>query len=148
MRHLKIAVSLMLMIVFAVGGCSSNSTSSCQAGDGKTVTTAAGLKYEELQVCNGTAAAEGKNITINYTGYVKDGDQQRQFQDIRGLMFRVGAGQVIRGLDLGVVGMKVGGKRRLTISPDLAYGAKGDTSIRVPSNATLIYDVELVSVAQ
>lgn len=144
-RHVA-TISISILVLFTLGACGSNS-SQCQAGDGKTVTTSAGLKYEELQVCGGSEAVDGKNVTVNTTVYVKDGDQQRQIQDVRGLIFRVGAGQVVRGLDLGVVGMKVGGKRRLTLSPDLGYGAKGDTSNRVPSNATLIYEVELVSIA-
>src|SRR5947207_2752498 len=103
----------------ALAGCGSpSSTSQCQAGDGKTVTTAAGLKVQELQVCGGTEATNGKNATVNYTISVKDGDQQRQVQDVHGFVFRLGSGQVVRGLDLGVAGMKVGGKRRLTLNPD------------------------------
>ena len=150
MKHHVATISISILVVCILGaacGSGSSNSSQCQAGDGKTVTTAAGLKYEELQICNGSEAGDGKNVTVNTTVYVKDGDQQRQIQDVRGLIFRVGAGQVVRGLDLGVVGMKVGGKRRLTLGPDLGYGAKGDASIHVPSNATLIYEVELVSIA-
>lgn len=145
-KRLVVMVSLLILAAFTLAAC--GGSSQCQAGDGKTVTTSSGLKYEELQVCGGTVATEGKKVTVNYTAYVKDGVQQQQFQQVRGATFQQGTGQVVRGLELGVLGMKVGGKRRLTLTPDLGYGRAGDTSQHVPGNATLIYEVELVSVAQ
>lgn len=106
----------------------------------------AGLQTEELQAGTGLQASKGKTVSVHYTGWLTDGtkfdsslDRGRPFE------FRLGAGMVIQGWDQGVVGMKVGGKRRLTIPPELAYGQRGFPGA-IPPNATLVFEVELVDV--
>ena len=94
----------------------------------------------------GTEAVKGSNVTVHYTGWLTNGkkfdsslDRNQPFQ------FTLGAGQVIRGWDEGVAGMRVGGKRQLRIPPELGYGARGAGNV-IPPNATLIFDVELLAV--
>jgi len=105
------------------------------------------LVIEDLTVGTGDAAQAGDTVSVNYTGWLTDGTQFDSSYD-RGqpFNFQLGVGSVIPGWDQGVVGMKVGGKRRLTIPPDLAYGASGRGSI--PPNATLIFEVELVEITK
>jgi FKBP-type peptidyl-prolyl cis-trans isomerase FkpA len=105
----------------------------------------------DLRVGDGAEAVSGKLLTVNYTGWLYDASQAeqkgRQFDTSVGktpFSFRLGAGQVISGWDRGVAGMKVGGLRRLVIPASLAYGAAGVGSI--PGNATLVFDVDLLSV--
>ncbi len=110
------------------------------------VTTPSGLQYEDINVGSGATAEAGKTVQVRYTGTFTDG---RQFDSSVGrspdyIEFKLGAGNVIKGWDEGIAGIKVGGQRKLTIPPDLAYGAKGIGPI--PPNATLLFDVELVAV--
>ncbi len=111
---------------------------------GKEVTTESGLKYVDLVVGTGRQAELGDTATVHYTGWLENGKQFDSSRD-RGepFSFRVGAGRVIKGWDEGVQGMKVGGKRRLIIPPDLGYGARGAGSV-IPPNATLTFEVELL----
>ncbi len=104
------------------------------------------LKIEELAEGSGKEAKAGMTAEVHYTGWLTDGKKFDSSLD-RGdpLSFRLGAGQVIRGWDQGVQGMKVGGKRRLTIPPELAYGDRGFPGA-IPPKATLIFEVELVGV--
>lgn len=105
-----------------------------------------GLKIENLVVGTGTEAVAGKKVTVNYLGTLADGTKfDSSYDRAVPFSFKLGAGEVIKGWDLGVVGMKVGGKRKLTISPSLGYGATGAGSV-VPPNATLIFEVELLKV--
>ena len=105
-----------------------------------------GLISEDLQVGNGAEARTGARVRVHYTGRLVDGKQFDSSVD-RGepFGFRLGAGEVIKGWDQGVAGMKVGGKRKLTIPPELAYGDRGFPGA-IPPRATLIFDVELVAV--
>ena len=105
-----------------------------------------GLKVEDLKVGNGTEAVSGKTVSVHYTGWLTDGKKFDSSVD-RGkpFPFRLGAGQVIRGWDMGVAGMKVGGKRKLTIPPDLGYGARGAGNV-IPPNSILVFEVELLEV--
>ena len=112
----------------------------------KVVTTASGLKYEDLVVGKGESPKVGQTVTVHYTGTLTDGkkfdsslDRNEPFQ------FQIGVGQVIKGWDEGVMTMKVGGKRKLTIPPTLGYGANGAGDV-IPPNATLLFDVELLGV--
>lgn len=103
-----------------------------------------GLVISDQTVGTGAEAVAGSTITVNYTGRLTDGTQFDTSIGRAPFSFKLGAGQVIAGWDKGVAGMKVGGKRKLTISPELGYGAAGQGPI--PPNATLIFDVELLDV--
>jgi FKBP-type peptidyl-prolyl cis-trans isomerase FkpA len=118
----------------------------CGGGDSGTAPTDSGqVASEDLVVGTGATAVAGDSLTVNYTGWLADGTKFDSSYD-RGqpYPFRLGAGQVIKGWDQGIPGMKVGGKRRLIIPPSLAYGSSGYGPI--PPNATLKFEVELVSI--
>jgi FKBP-type peptidyl-prolyl cis-trans isomerase len=104
-----------------------------------------GLKYVDLTVGTGTIAEPGMNVSVHYTGWLTDGTKFDSSLD-RGqpITFRLGAGQVVRGWDEGIAGMRVGGKRKLTVPPELGYGPGGRGPI--PPNSTMLFDVELISV--
>ncbi len=104
------------------------------------------LKIEDLKVGTGVAAISGKKVTVNYLGTLTDGTKFDSSYD-RNLTFsfNLGAGEVIQGWDQGIVGMKVGGKRKLTIPSSLGYGTTGAGNV-IPPNATLIFEVELLKV--
>ncbi len=113
-------------------------------------TTETGLIIEDLVLGEGEAAAAGRQVTVHYTGWlVNDGAAGRKFDSSKDrgdpFDFPLGAGHVIRGWDEGVQGMKVGGTRRLTIPPELGYGARGAGGV-IPGNATLLFEVELLAV--
>ena len=112
--------------------------------------TASGLKYVDTKVGDGAAATPGHKVSVHYTGWLNNnGEKGRKFDSSldrnQPFAFGLGAGQVIRGWDEGVAGMKVGGQRTLTIPPQLGYGARGAGGV-IPPNATLIFDVELLGV--
>jgi FKBP-type peptidyl-prolyl cis-trans isomerase len=103
------------------------------------------LVIEDLVVGTGATAVTGNTVSVHYVGRLQNGTQFDSSYDAgRPFPFRLGAGQVIAGWDQGVPGMKVGGKRRLTIPPSLAYGSQGFGPI--PPNATLVFDIELLSI--
>lgn len=104
------------------------------------------LQIEDLAVGTGGEAMSGKKVTVNYVGTLTNGAKFDSSYD-RGqpFSFNLGAGQVIKGWDQGVLGMKIGGKRRLVIPPDLGYGAQG-AGASIPPNATLVFEVELLAV--
>ena len=114
------------------------------------IKTASGLTIEDLVVGNGATAAAGQRVSVHYTGWLDSGgkpgakfdsskDRGQPFQ------FSLGKGEVIRGWDEGVAGMKIGGKRKLTIPPNLGYGSRGAGGV-IPPNATLLFEVELLAV--
>src|SRR3954463_15390296 len=103
------------------------------------------LKIEDLQLGTGAEAVTGKNVEVQYTGWLTDGKKFDSSVGRGPFAFPLGGGRVIKGWDQGVVGMKVGGKRKLTVPPDLAYGAKGFPGA-IPPNATLVFEVELLAV--
>jgi FKBP-type peptidyl-prolyl cis-trans isomerase len=115
--------------------------------DGAGVTLPSGLVYWDLTTGTGAVAAKGSKVKVNYTGWLLEQgtkfdssyDRHQPFE------FTLGAGQVIKGWELGVAGMKVGGKRQLRIPPELAYGWRGQPP-DIPRSAYLIFDVELVDV--
>jgi len=109
-------------------------------------TTPNGLTYQDLTEGTGTEAAKGMQVSVHYTGWLMDGTKFDSSKDRnQPFDFPLGAGQVIRGWDEGVAGMKVGGTRKLTIPPSLGYGARGAGGV-IPPNATLVFEVELLGV--
>lgn len=121
-----------------------------QGAPGKMTEMADGLKYTDTTVGSGAEATPGHKVTVNYTGWLdENGKKGKKFDSSldrnEPFTFALGAHQVIRGWDEGVAGMKVGGKRTLTIPPELGYGARGAGGV-IPPNATLIFDVELLKV--
>ncbi|MCG2586010.1 FKBP-type peptidyl-prolyl cis-trans isomerase [Massilia sp. TS11] len=115
------------------------------------ITTESGLQYEDTIVGDGAEAQAGQYVTVHYTGWLRndDGSLGSKFDSSKDrddpFEFPLGKGHVIRGWDEGVLGMKVGGTRRLTIPSNLGYGARGAGGV-IPPNATLIFDVELLAV--
>jgi FKBP-type peptidyl-prolyl cis-trans isomerase len=105
------------------------------------------LLKEDLVVGSGATAEAGQDVVVHYVGRLADG---KQFDSSRArrdpLDFALGAGDVIKGWDQGIPGMKVGGKRRLTIPPELAYGEHGLAGV-IPPQATLVFEVELLEIA-
>ena len=134
---------LSLLFVVACGG---------DDGGGGTptgpTTTTAPYSQTDLVVGTGTAAINGSNVTVAYTGWLHDSTRPdakgTQFES-SSITFQLGTGRVIRGWDLGIVGMRVGGQRRLVIPPDLAYGSAGSPP-RIGPNNTLVFDVTLNAV--
>lgn len=162
----RIASALILVALITLTGCNFGASGpggptgtptsiapgvGCAPGDGKMVTTAAEVKYEELQVCSGVTAKLGDTVTINYTASAKDGDNLRPlmstYDKSQPYTFKIGNG-IPPGVDQGVIGMTVGGKRRLTLIPSLGFGAAGDSSKSVPANATLVYEVQMMEIKQ
>lgn len=155
---MKRAIIALLALSLAILGCkkaekqpeektaAAPSVEETQVEPGKTVITASGLNYVDLVVGTGAVAEAGKTVVVHYTGWLEDGtkfdssvDRNKPFE------FQLGAGRVIKGWDEGVVGMKEGGKRKLIIPPELGYGERGAGG-RIPPNAVLIFEVELLEV--
>jgi FKBP-type peptidyl-prolyl cis-trans isomerase len=117
--------------------------------EGKPTKMASGLEFFDIKVGAGEVAVKGKPVSVHYTGWLITGKKFDSSLD-RGkpFPFTLGAGQVIKGWDEGVAGMKVGGKRQLRIPPDLAYGSRGVGNGLIPPNSALIFDVELLEVGK
>ena len=120
------------------------------AANAEIVTLPSGLKYQDEVVGTGPEPKAGQQVTVQYTGWLDEGGQKgKKFDSSRDrnqpFSFPLGAGQVIKGWDLGVATMKTGGKRTLIIPPELGYGARGAGGV-IPPNATLIFDVELLAI--
>jgi len=133
-----------LIACFTVfSGCATSQSASSAAPASPVESLPSSLQVEEMKVGQGDEATAGKQVTVQYEGFLTDG---RRFassaRDGRPLSFTLGKGQVIRGLDEGILGMKAGGKRRLVIPPRLAYGLPS----ALPADATVVYEVELLSV--
>ena len=147
MKLTYIAVFMLFGLLAAVSGQAQNDNSSPTKVEGKGKSTSSGLQYWDLKEGTGATASAGKTVSVHYTGWLaKDGKKFDSSVD-RGqpFMFQLGAGQVIKGWDEGVSGMKIGGKRQLRIPPELGYGARGAGGV-IPANATLIFDVELLAI--
>jgi FKBP-type peptidyl-prolyl cis-trans isomerase len=112
-------------------------------GDG--VKTPSGLQYWDIKVGTGQEAKKGDHVKVHYTGWLTSGKKFDSSVGGKPFEFRIGNGDVIKGWEEGVVGMKIGGKRQLRIPPDLAYGNSGYPGA-IPPNATLIFDIQLVAV--
>ena len=141
MKSLSISsLVAMLLLTFSLG------VGGSMAESNQEVTTPSGLKYVDQVVGTGEVAVAGKTANVHYTGWLENGKKFDSSVD-RGqpFSFPLGAGRVIKGWDEGVQGMKVGGKRKLTIPSDLGYGSRGAGGV-IPPNATLVFDVELLGV--
>jgi FKBP-type peptidyl-prolyl cis-trans isomerase len=133
--RLLAVVAVISLAVFATAGCG-------RKGAPRTV---GGVTIQDLKVGSGATAASGKTVSAHYTGRFPDGNKFDSSYDAGApIEFPLGTGKVIKGWDIGIEGMRVGGKRKLTIPPELAYGARGNGP--VPPNATLVFDVELIAV--
>lgn len=123
------------------------STTSPTKVTGPGVKTDSGLQYWEIRVGNGATAKEGSRVRVHYTGWLTNGKKFDSSVDAgRPFDFTIGNGEVIKGWEEGVAGMRVGGKRQLRIPPSLGYGADGTPGGPIPPNATLIFDVQLLAV--
>lgn len=129
--------------LFAVAIIACITISSC--GAPKTIGSTKGLTVEDSKVGNGKEARDGSKITVHYIGTLIDGTKFDSSRDKnRPFSFILGDGIVIEGWDIGLQGMKVGGIRKLTISPDLGYGS--DAHNKIPANSTLLFEIELLDV--
>ncbi len=149
----KLIVIMLLVAAVVIPACSQKEVKPAAGAKGapvtaNMVTTPTGLSYADLVVGNGPAPVPGKAVKVHYTGWLENGTKFDSSVD-RGepFVFTLGAGQVIPGWDEGVMTMKVGGKRKLVIPPQLGYGAAGAGGA-VPPNATLIFEVELLDVVK
>jgi FKBP-type peptidyl-prolyl cis-trans isomerase FkpA len=110
---------------------------------------AGGLEVEDLKAGDGAVATAGKAVTVHYTGWLLNGkkfDSSYDHDPPAPINFVLGTGRVIKGWDMGLEGMRVGGKRKLTIPPPLAYGERGTPGGPIPPSSTLVFDVDLVGV--
>ena len=108
--------------------------------------TQSGLIISDILIGEGEEAISGKTVTVEYTGRLENGEQFDSSIGRAPFIFPLGEGRVIKGWDEGVQGMKVGGKRELTIPPELGYGSRGAGNV-IPANATLIFEIELLKVS-
>jgi FKBP-type peptidyl-prolyl cis-trans isomerase FkpA len=132
---------VLLAVAVSQVGCSR------KHGAAKQAPRADGLVIEDLKEGAGPVAGKGQTVSVHYTGWLKDGTKFDSSLD-RGqpIEFLLGQGVVIKGWDAGLDGMRVGGKRKLTIPPEMAYGARGTPGGPIPPNATLVFEVELVAI--
>src|SRR5207237_7601465 len=150
MRLIYLSAPAQPFTVVALIASSPITPAAAQGAPGKMSELPSGLKYTDSKVGDGATATAGHKVSVHYTGWLyNNGTKGAKFDSSldRGqpFAFGLGAGQVIRGWDEGVAGMKVGGKRTLIIPPELGYGARGAGGV-IPPNATLMFDVELLGV--
>ena len=151
MRYVTaIAILLALTAVFVLAQSAARKsgpdTSAPTKVTGDGVKTDSGLVYWDIRVGNGAVAKEGSHVRVHYTGWLTSGKKFDSSVDAgKPFDFTIGNGEVIKGWEEGITGMRVGGKRQLRIPPDLAYGAEGSPP-DIPPNSTLIFDVQLLGV--
>ncbi|WP_243371631.1 FKBP-type peptidyl-prolyl cis-trans isomerase [Geotalea sp. SG265] len=151
----KFIVMLLLLVAVVIPACAQKESkivaepkATAASAAANAVKTPSGLSYTDLVPGSGPSPTAGKPVKVHYTGWLENGTKFDSSLD-RGepFVFTIGAGQVIPGWDEGVMTMKVGGKRKLIIPPQLGYGAAGAGGV-IPPNATLIFEVELLDVAR
>lgn len=156
LRRQRIILTIIILIALsAVGyfaftalnrGNTATATATPSAGQSGMITLPSGLQYEDNVVGTGKEAKSGDSVVVNYSGYLADGTMfDSSINRGTPFEFTLGQGQVIKGWDEGIVGMKEGGKRKLIIPPDLAYGSEGRPPV-IPPDATLTFDVDLITV--
>ena len=150
-KTILIAIVVIVLVVVILGiyflFTSMNKNTTPPENIKSNITDIQGMKVEVLKEGNGVAVKNGDNVTVNYVGTLQDGKKFDSSIDRNApFSFMVGEGRGIKGWDLGVVGMKVGEKRKLTIPPELAYGSV--SFLMIPSNATLTFEVELLGISQ
>jgi len=143
-RYYLIITTIMILSIFSCSS-SKDATKKDSSNDNEFITTPSGLKYKDIVVGNGPSPKEGQTCIVHYHGTLENGTVFDSSVD-RGtpFEFKIGVGQVIKGWDEGVMTMKVGGKRKLIIPANLAYGNRNIGSI--PANSTLIFEVELLNI--
>ncbi len=141
-NYRNVIILLMALVIFSCAGTDKSKDTNKEL---KTITTASGLKYIDLVEGTGNAALNGQTLLVHYVGTLDNGvefDNSRERNEP--ITVRLGAGKVIKGWDEGLLGMKVGGKRKLIIPPDLGYGAR--RSGPIPPNSTLYFEVEVLEI--
>jgi FKBP-type peptidyl-prolyl cis-trans isomerase len=146
--RIRYSVALLACLALVQTGVAMQEKKDDKGKEEKIVTTKSGLKYVELEEGKGPEAKAGEEVTVHYTGWLKDGKKFDSSKD-RGKPFpvTVGVGQVIKGWDEGLQGMKAGGKRKLIIPADLAYGARGFPGA-IPPNAELTFEIEMIKIGR
>ncbi len=141
--RMKIGLIGLLVLILVLAGCGGK-----DANNEDVVTTKTGLQYVDIKTGEGRMPKLGDTVVVHYTGWLEDGTKFDSSVD-RGepFEFSIGMGQVISGWDEGVGTMRVGGVRKLTIPPDLGYGASGAGGV-IPPNATLTFEVELLEIRE
>ncbi len=145
----KLFLALLLSAAFVTTACSEHMTTPAATPN----STVSELVKTDVKLGTGAIAVAGHNVSVHYTGWLYDAKapdhKGKKFDSSRDrgqpFEFPLGQGQVVRGWDVGVVGMKVGGQRTLIIPPDMGYGSRGAGGV-IPPNATLVFDVELLGV--
>ncbi len=154
-KHIAIIiviVAIALTAVFVVTQTAAQKSSPANTNGptkvtGEGVKTPDGLVYWDIRVGNGETAKEGSHVRVHYTGWLTTGKKFDSSVDAgKPFDFTIGNGEVIKGWEEGVAGMRVGGKRQLRIPPALGYGAEGTPGGPIPPNATLIFDIQLLGV--
>jgi FKBP-type peptidyl-prolyl cis-trans isomerase len=152
----RVLTALLLLILGGPAGSGGLSATAVENKEGKAmepskdtakeIVTPTGLKYVDQKIGAGPEAKAGDAVQVHYTGWLLDGTKFDSSRDRnQPFRFKLGAGQVIKGWDEGVAGMKVGGKRRLTIPSELGYGRQGAGGV-IPPGATLVFEVELLGI--
>jgi len=137
---------IIILVALAVVACLFLKNSNKGQGSNNNIKEIQGMKIETLKEGTGEEAKNGDTVVVNYVGILQDGTKFDSSID-RGtpFSFTLGIGQVIKGWDLGVSGMKIGEKRKLTIPPELGYGSQGAGGV-IPPNSTLIFEVDLLEI--